>query len=144
MFPYPVAFSDHSSGFEMDIAAVAIGVNMIEKTITLDRTIRGPEHIMSLNPDNCKSFVRTIRDLEIAKGKSRRILSEEEKLKCINVRRSLFAAREIKKGERLSQTMVHYSRPGDGIPANLDGIVIGRVTKRDIPQASKLRFNDFE
>lgn len=144
MFPYPVAFSDHSPGFEMDIAAVAMGANMIEKTITLDRTIRGPEHIMSLDPDSCKSFVRSIRDLEIAKGKPRRFFSEEEKLKCLNLRRSLFAAREIKKGEQLTQTMVHYSRPGDGIPADLDGAVIGHIAKRYIPQASKLRFDDFE
>ena len=144
LFPYPVAFSDHSPGFEMDIAAVAMGANMIEKTITLDRTIRGPEHIMSLDPDRCQSFVRAIRELEIAKGNPRRILSQEEKLKCLNLRRSLFAACDIKKGVRLTQSMVHYSRPGDGIPADLDGAVIGHMAKRDIPQASKLKFDDFE
>jgi sialic acid synthase SpsE len=70
MFPYPVAFSDHSPGFEMDIAAVAMGANMIEKTITLDRTIRSPEHIMSLNPESCQSFVETIRDLEMTTEQS--------------------------------------------------------------------------
>jgi sialic acid synthase SpsE len=99
---------------------------------------------MSLDPDRCQSFVRAIRDLEIAKGNPRRMLSEEEKLKCLNLRRSLFAAREIKKGEWLTQAMVHYSRPGDGIPAELDSVVIGHVAKRNIPQASKLKFNDFE
>ncbi len=144
MFAYPVAFSDHSPGFDMDIAAVAMGANMIEKTITLDRTSRGPEHIMSLDPESCQSFVRTIRNLEIAKGNPRRMLSKEEKLKCLNLRRSLFAAHELKKGERLTQAMVHYSRPGDGIPADLDSVVIGHIAKRNIPQASKLKFDDFE
>ncbi|MGD8272825.1 MAG: N-acetylneuraminate synthase family protein [Desulfobacterales bacterium] len=143
MFPYPVAFSDHSPGFEMDIAAVAMGANMIEKTITLDRTIRSPEHIMSLNPESCQSFVETIRDLEIAQGATRRVLSEEEKLKCINIRRSLFAACKIKKGEQLTQSMIHYARPGDGIPANLDYTVIGREAKKDIMKGTKLHIDDF-
>jgi sialic acid synthase SpsE len=143
MFAYPIAFSDHSPGFEMDIAAVALGANMIEKTITLDRTIRSPEHMMSLNPGGCKAFIQTIRDLEIAMGKSRRLLSEGEKLKRINVRRSLFAACHIKKGKRLTQSMIHYSRPGDGIPADMDVYVIGRKAKKDIAKGSKLHFENF-
>ena len=144
MFPCPVAFSDHSPGFEMDIAAVAMGVHMIEKTITLDRTTRSPEHIMSLNPEACKAFVQTIRDVEIAKGNSRRQLSKEEKTKCMNLRRSIFAAMDIKKGQRLTQSMIQYLRPGDGIPADMDAAVLGRMAKADIPEASKLRFDEFE
>ena len=144
MFPYPIAFSDHSPGIEMDIAAVAMGVNMIEKTITLDRTIRSPEHIMSLNPESCKTFVQTIREVEIAKGNARRLMSKEEKIKCMDLRRSLFSAHDVKKGQRITQSMIQYLRPGDGIPADWDGVVIGRIAKKDIPEASKLRFDDFE
>jgi N,N'-diacetyllegionaminate synthase len=126
MFPCPVAFSDHSTGHDMDIAAVVLGANMIEKTITTDRTIRSPEHIMSLEPDEAADFVQTIRDLEVALGNKRRVVSQEEKDKRLVSRRSLFSARDLKKGEKLSQDMLAYSRPGNGIPADMDVYVLGR------------------
>ena len=78
MFPYPVAYSDHTPGWDMDIAAVAIGANLVEKTITEDKTTRSVEHIMSLEPGEMKTFVKVIRDLEIAMGSNRRVLHEEE------------------------------------------------------------------
>lgn len=75
MFDYPVAFSDHNPGAAMDIAAAALGVNMLEKTITLDKTIKSPEHIMSLEPDEVLNFVQTIRNVETALGTKRRFMS---------------------------------------------------------------------
>ena len=64
LFNLPVAYSDHSIGGDMDIAAISLGADLVEKTITLDRTSRSVEHIMSLEPAEMKSFVRQIRDLE--------------------------------------------------------------------------------
>jgi N,N'-diacetyllegionaminate synthase len=144
MFPYPVAFSDHTPGWEMDVAAVAMGADMIEKTITLDRTTRSPEHIMSLEPDEASRFIQTIRDVETALGNPRRILAPEERNKRLVARRSVFAACAIKCGDVLSQDMLAYSRPGDGIPADLDFILLGRRLKRDISTGEKLRLEDFE
>ena len=144
MFPYPIAFSDHSPGRDMDIAAVALGANMIEKTITLDRTTRSPEHTMSLEPDEAKGFVRAIREIEVALGHKRRIMTEEEAKKRLVARRSLFAARNLKKGERLQQDMIEYRRPGDGIPAHLDYLVLGKKVRKNIKCGQKLLFSDFE
>lgn len=132
MFDYPIAFSDHNPGSTMDIAATALGVNMLEKTITLDRTIKSPEHIMSLEPDEVKSFVQTIREVEIALGKKRRFMSQTEKEKSKIGRRSIYAGEDIKKGAELTQKMFHYARPEKGVPAHLDYLLLGRTANRDI------------
>ena len=73
MFNYPIAFQDHSVGLEMDIAARSLGADIIEKTITLDRTIRSCEHIMSLEFEDMKKFVTSMRNLDIAFGKKQKI-----------------------------------------------------------------------
>ena len=78
MFPYPIAFSDHTPGNEMDIAAVVFGANMVEKTITRERMRPSVEHIMSIEPKEMKDFVRTIRELEKALGSGRRIMHNDE------------------------------------------------------------------
>jgi len=143
MFPYPVAFSDHTPGCDMDLAAVALGADMIEKTITLDRTTRGPEHVMSLEPHEAADFVRRIRDLEQALGDPRRLLSPEEDSRRLLVRRSLFAARDLAAGETLAREDLEYSRPGDGIPAHLDELVLGRTLARDVAKGEKLAHGDF-
>src|SRR6185369_17740031 len=78
MFPdCAIGFSDHSPGGAMDIAALALGAALIEKTITLDRTRRAPEHIMSLEPQDMRDFVAIIRAVEAAMGRPRRTMGPE-------------------------------------------------------------------
>ena len=79
IFNCPVAYSDHSSGEIMDVAAIAFGANLVEKTITEDRTTRSVEHIMSIEPHEMSSFVKVIRQVERAMGHPRRIMSDLEK-----------------------------------------------------------------
>lgn len=144
MFRYPVAFSDHTPGRDMDIAAVALGASMIEKTISLDRTIRSPEHIMSLEPSEAGDFVRAIREMEVALGSTRRVLSVEERRKSLGARRSLFAARDLKVGEVLVEDCLAYARPGDGISPDMDYLVLGRALCRDVSKGEKLSLSDFK
>lgn len=115
LFKTPVAFSDHSPGWEMDIAALALGANLIEKTITLDKTTRSVEHIMSLEPNEVSSFVQSIRDVEVALGHPRRILTDMEKDKRQSIRRSVFLPDGVVKGTRLKDAKVEFRRPGFGI-----------------------------
>ena len=144
MYPrYPVAFSDHTPGWRMDVAAVALGANMVEKTVTLDRGIRSPEHIMSLEPSEAREFVQVVRDLEIALGQPRRIVTDKERAVQIVGRRSLFAAKDMAKGDVLTQECLAYARPGDGIPANLDGLVLNRRVNHDLKCGDKLNLADF-
>jgi len=115
MFPHPIAFSDHTPGNEMDIAAVVLGANMIEKTITEDRMIKSPEHVMSIEPKEMKNFVKTIRDVEIGLGSGRRDMLEVELKKLKEIRRSLFLCESAKKGTRLVDCKTEFRRPGFGI-----------------------------
>jgi len=115
MFPYPVAFSDHTPGSEMDIAAVALGANLVEKTITEDRMTRSVEHVMSIEPHEMKKFIQIIREVEIALGTNRRELYPEELEKRDAIRRSLFLKSDATTGQKINDCDVEFRRPGNGI-----------------------------
>jgi N,N'-diacetyllegionaminate synthase len=115
MFPFPIAFSDHTPGATMDIAAIAMGANLVEKTITLDRTTRSIEHIMSLEPKDMAQFVQSIADLERAMGSPRRVLHDAERKRRLGIRRSVFLEASVKSGEELGNAKVIFRRPGFGL-----------------------------
>jgi sialic acid synthase SpsE len=115
MFPYPVAFSDHTPGWEMDVAAVAMGANLVEKTITEDRMTRSVEHIMSLEPQEMKDFISKIREVEIAMGDGKRILHPAELEKIKAIRRSAFLKMKVSKGQMVGEAGIEFRRPGYGI-----------------------------
>ncbi|MCF8495331.1 MAG: N-acetylneuraminate synthase family protein [Alphaproteobacteria bacterium] len=143
MFGYPTAYSDHVPGWEMDIAAISIGANLVEKTITLDRTTPSVEHIMSLEPSEMASFVKIIRDVETAMGAPRRILQPAEREKRMAIRRSIFLAEGAKKGQRLRDVKVEFRRPGFGIgPEMYDGLM-DAVFTADLPSSHRLTWQDF-
>jgi sialic acid synthase SpsE len=142
MFGYPVAYSDHTPGWEIDIAAVALGANVIEKTITPDRTTRSVEHIMSLEPSEMSDFVRSIRDVETALGSPRRIMSNEERTKRQAVRRSAFLKRAVIAGESLDEADIEFRRPGYGVTPDRLGEFDGARFAKDLPAGHQLRFTD--
>ncbi|MBI3529694.1 MAG: N-acetylneuraminate synthase family protein [Betaproteobacteria bacterium] len=142
MFPYPTAFSDHTPGWDMDIAAVCLGANMVEKTITLDRTTPSVEHIMSIEGKDISRFVVVIRDIEAAFGSPRRIMQEVEIRKRDLVRRSIFVKRDLRAGEILTIVDIDFRRPGLGIPPSEVDRILGRAIA--VPKASgqMLRYED--
>ncbi|HKP95130.1 MAG TPA: N-acetylneuraminate synthase family protein [Fibrobacteria bacterium] len=144
MFRFPAAFSDHTPGWEMDIAAVALGANMVEKTITLDRTTRSVEHSFSLEKEDMPKFVRAIRELETALGKTRRIMGEEERAKRLGARRSCFLAKDIKAGDVITEDMIDYRRPGKGIAPNDAKALIGARMRRDKQAGAIFEWKDLE
>ncbi len=144
MFPYPIAFSDHTPGNSMDIAAVAIGANLTEKTISLDRMTRSIEHIMSLEPDEMTGFVKSIRDLEIALGTSRRLLHEAERKRRMAIRRSVFLDAPVRAGQLLHEAAVAFRRPGFGLaPDAFEGVPSARF-RRDLPAGHMVTPADIE
>lgn len=144
MFGYPAAFSDHTPGREMDIAAVAMGADLVEKTITLDRTTRSVEHVMSLEPWEMADFVQAVRNLELALGNSRRILFPEEREKRQAVRRSVFLREDGRAGQRLGDLTVDFRRPGYGIaPDRYEELLEARLV-RDLPAGHRLALNDLQ
>lgn len=142
MFPFPIAYSDHTPGWEMDIAAVALGANLVEKTITEDRTTRSIEHIMSLEPPEMAAFVKRIRELEIALGSARRYLHPAEREKRDAVRRSAFLRSPASAGQVLEEIDVEFRRPGNGIPPDLFERLGDLKLARDLPAGHQLSLQD--
>lgn len=116
VFPdYPIAYSDHTPEAHMDIAAVALGANLIEKTITLDRCTRSVEHVFSLESLDMQSFIERVHDVEIAMGDDINVLTSEQKDSRRLLRRSPYLLQNAKAGTPISDLRVQFSRPGIGI-----------------------------
>jgi sialic acid synthase SpsE len=142
MFDLPVAYSDHTPGRDMDIAAIALGANMVEKTITHDRTTRSVEHMFSLEPAEMGAFVRAVRELEVALGAARKQLSDAELDKRAAIRRSAHVRRAVAKGEALDLAAIEFRRPGHGIgPHEIDAYA-GSVFARDLKAGEMVRHGD--
>lgn len=142
LFPYPVAFSDHTPGWEMDVAAVALGANLLEKTITEDRTTRSVEHIFSLEPNEMKRFIEVIREVETALGTSRRILHSAELTKRLKARRSLYVPAGAKRGQRLGDVAVEFRRPGTGIAPDRYEEMLDFTFRDDLAAGSQVRLDN--
>jgi N,N'-diacetyllegionaminate synthase len=131
MFNVAVGYSDHTQGIEVSIAAVSLGASVIEKHFTLDRNLPGPDHRASLQPDELKSMILAIRNIEKALGDGvKKVSSGEMKNRSI-VRRSLVAASKIKKGEYFNKDNIAAKRPGTGLSPLMWDKVIGRKAPHD-------------
>ncbi|MFT7004461.1 MAG: N,N'-diacetyllegionaminate synthase [Sulfurimonas sp.] len=130
-FDCKYGYSDHTLGIEVDIAAVAMGATIIEKHFTLDRTMEGPDHKASLEPDELITMVKAIRNIELALGSGIKKPSKSEYPNMKIVRKSIVANNEIKKGDILTENNLTIKRPGNGInPMRWDKIV-GTISTKD-------------
>lgn len=114
-FGVKIGYSDHTQGIEVPIAAVALGATVIEKHFTLDKNMEGPDHKASLEPDELKAMVSSIRNIEQALGSNHKTISESERKNIEIARKSIVAARPIKAGELLTEENLTVKRPGNGI-----------------------------
>ena len=133
-FGVSVGYSDHTPGIEVPIAAVALGATVIEKHFTLDRSLPGPDHRASLEPDELKAMVQAIRNIEKALGDGIKRPSPSELKNKPIARKSLVAARSIKAGEAFSEENLMTKRPGTGISPMQWDEVIGRIAPRDFSE----------
>ena len=130
-FDVAVGYSDHTLGIEIDIAAVAMGASIVEKHFTLDRTMEGPDHIASLEPEELKAMVNAIRSIEKALGDGFKIPSRSEQPNMIAARKSIVANQMIKKGDMLTEENIVVKRPGNGISPMKWDKVLGTVAVKD-------------
>lgn len=126
-----VGYSDHTKGIEVPIAAVALGAEVIEKHFTLDKNLPGPDHKASLEPDELVAMVRSIRNIEEALGSPNKTVSDSERENIAVARKSIVAARNIKKGESLTVDNLTTKRPGTGISPMRWNDVLGTKAVRD-------------
>lgn len=140
LFNCPIGLSDHTLGIGVSIAAVALGVKVIEKHFTLSREIETPDSFFSLEPQEFKELVKNVRSVEKALGKvSYGLTNEEQKSRIF--RRSLFAIKDIKEGDIFSEDNIQSIRPACGLsPKNLKN-VLGKRAKRDINKGTPLKQN---
>ncbi len=126
-----VGYSDHTAGIEIPLAAVALGARIIEKHFTLDRNMEGPDHKASLEPSELAAMVQGIRHVETALGDGEKKPAAAEISNMTVARKSLVAARDIKKGDLFTEENMTTKRPGSGIsPMRWDDF-IGKAATRD-------------
>jgi N,N'-diacetyllegionaminate synthase len=130
-FGVKVGYSDHTLGIEVPIAAVAMGATVIEKHFSLDRAMPGPDHAASLEPEELKHMVKSIRNIEKAMGDGVKKPSKSEKKNIEIARKSIVASQEIKKGDFLTKNNLAVKRPGSGISPMEWDHVIGQKASKD-------------
>lgn len=130
-FEVAVGYSDHTAGIEVPIAATALGAEVIEKHFTLDKTMEGPDHKASLEPDELKNMVEAIRNIEVALGDGVKRPSESEQKNIQVARKSIVAAVNIKKGDVFTEANLTVKRPGTGISPMRWKELLGQTATRD-------------
>ena len=129
-----VGYSDHTEGIIIPIAAAAMGATVIEKHFTLDRSMEGPDHKASLEPDELKQFVNAIRNIELAMGNGDKKPANSERKNIEIARKSIVASRFIKKGEAFTEQNLTTKRPANGITPMKWYDVIGNTASRDFEE----------
>ncbi|MGJ8672983.1 N-acetylneuraminate synthase [Rubritalea sp.] len=144
-FECPIGYSDHTMGSEMCFAAVAMGAQVIEKHLTLDRSMDGPDHLCSSEPDEFADLVRGIRKIESGIGDGIKRPSSSELATRKVVRKEVVAARDILAGEVIRMGDIALKRgSGKGIGAEHLEAIIGKVTTSKIGKNSLILENSFE
>jgi pseudaminic acid synthase len=141
-FKLPVGLSDHTPGILAPVIATSLGAAVIEKHLTLSRSVKTPDSDFSLEPQEFESFVNAVRAAEVAMGKVMYGPSGSE-MSNIAFRRSVFAVKDIKKGDIFSDDNVKALRPGYGHPPSLLKKILGRKSMKNIPRGSPIQYLDF-
>lgn len=128
-FGLPVGYSDHTTGAEVALAAVALGACALEKHFTLDRSLPGPDHRASLEPDELRALLHGVRRVEAALGSGRKQPAASEQNTAAVARKSLVAARALSAGERLGAADIAIRRPGSGLPPAMLPYITGRTLR---------------
>lgn len=140
----PVGWSDHTHGIDVTVAAVALGAELVEKHFTIDRTLPGPDHRASLEPDELAAMMRGIRNAEAALGDGTKRPRPSEAAVAAVARRSLGYREDLALGTRVERRHLIALRPGTGIPTTQLQTVVGRRLKRAVTGRTLVDAADFE
>jgi len=130
IFRVNVGYSDHTEGIESSLAATALGARILEKHITLDKKLPGPDHKASIDPKGFKKMIDGIRKITVALGSGVKKVSSSEKKNMKIARTSIVALKEIKKGEVFTDKNLAIKRPGIGISPMKLYKVVGKIAKK--------------
>lgn len=141
---YSLGFSDHSAGYFAGLAAVPYGITFIEKHFTLDKNFEGPDHKASVTPEELKLLCEGIRAVEKSLGSSEKIVTNSEAKNKIVARKSIIAARPIKKGEIFTTNNITTKRPGNGISPMFWYEILGKEAQQDFEEDQLIADSRFE
>jgi N,N'-diacetyllegionaminate synthase len=144
LFNCVVGYSDHSTGWNMDVAALALGANLIEKTITEDRTIQYVEHIMSLDPEETINFVKSIKEVEQAMGSTNKVLSASDIKKRNFSRRGIYLSQDLPANHVIKESDIDFRRPGYGIAPDKIKDILSSTLKHKKKAGEILEWNDLK
>lgn len=130
-FNIRTGYSDHTEGIEVPVAAVALGASVIEKHFTLNRLMEGPDHKASLEPNELKAMVASVRNIERALGVYDKQVTRSEEKNIRIARKSIVAARKIEKGEQFTEQNLTVKRPGNGLSPMKWPEVIGKIAAKE-------------
>lgn len=142
LYPYPVGFSDHTVGYSIPLASVALGACVIEKHFTLDKTMVGWDHKVSADETDLGIICTESKRIHKALG-STQIVSQESQERKDAFRRSVVAAKDIKQGEIITEKDLDVKRPGTGLPPEATEYIIGKTARRDIGKDQIIDKGDF-
>ena len=142
LFNVPIGYSDHSVGTEAAIASISLGAKIIEKHFTVDKSLNGPDHKASSNPQEFAELVSKIRKVEVMLGNKYKELQQEEIEMYKVSRKSLHLAKEVNKGHTLTKEDIVMQRPGDGLSYDFKKYFIGKKTVKCLAKGHKLEIED--
>lgn len=143
-FGYPVGFSDHTIGYSIPLASVALGACVIEKHFTLDKDLPGWDHEISANPEEMKIICTESKNIVRSLGSFKRTVSSAEVAKKDKFRRSAVAKTEMQAGHIVADTDLDFKRPGTGIQPEELKYLVGRKVKNTIPAGELIKWEHFE
>lgn len=138
---FRVGFSDHTIGISAPVAAVALGAEIVEKHITIDRRMKGTDQAGSLGPDGVNRMIRDIRLTEMSMGEKDVFISESVRTSKLKLERSIAAKRFINKGEVINENDIHLLSPGVGLKWSEKELIIGKRAIVDIPMDEIIYIN---
>ncbi|MCI0590163.1 MAG: N-acetylneuraminate synthase family protein, partial [Gammaproteobacteria bacterium] len=137
-----IGLSSHDNGIAMSLIGYMLGARVIEKHFTLNRAMKGTDHVFSLAPDGMRRMVRDLRRVDVALGNGIKRMYENEKVPLMKMGKKLVAARALPVGHRITTEDVAIKSPADGLPPYELTNVIGKVTKKALAEDDNILFED--
>jgi len=140
-FRIPIGYSDNGESTLVDLVAVSLGANIIEKHFTLDKTMSGPDHSFSIDPNGLKNLIDQIQNIEKIKGHGKKIPQPTELEGRYFIRTSITANRDLKEGDILTKETLSIKRPAEGIEPKYIEQVIGKKLTKDLKIDEPIHWN---
>jgi sialic acid synthase SpsE len=137
-FDFPVGYSDNGESSLVDIVAVSMGANIIEKHFTLDKKMSGPDHGFSIDPNGLKSLISQIHEIDQMKGDGIKIPQFSEIKNRLTIRKSITAKRDLQQGKKIQEDDISIKRPADGIEPKYLTMILGKTINTNIKKDSPI------